>query len=114
MNITQTIPKTETPEWVGEFFDGTRRGLEDFPFGQRLANVTPGDFLYLIHRGRIRGRLLITKVEQSPQTVRVGSQGRQVEAMTVVWVNCPGEDAGSRCIHREGHRGVRYDEVPEW
>jgi hypothetical protein len=114
MDVTRTIPQREDPAWVAEFFDGTRSGKEDFPFAQRIQRVEPGDFLYLVHRGRIRGRLEIIEVEQTQRTVRVGRDRALVRARTILWVQCPGESAGQRDIRRASHRGHRYDRVPEW
>src|SRR5262249_36731419 len=101
-------------EWMDSFFDGTRTGEEDFPFGRPVRNVEEGDYLYLIYHGRIHGRLLITRIEHARRRVRVGTHGQHVEAQTVVWVECPGESAGERNIRRDSHRGHRWDDVPEW
>ena len=114
MDISCTIPQTQTFTWVEEFFDGTRTKDEDFPFGTRIKDVQKGDFLYLIYRGQIRGRLQITSVENAQRTVPVGSEGKPVDSKTIIWVRCPGEAVGGRVILRESHRGFRYANVPEW
>ena len=114
MHITCTIRKTETQAWVAEFFDGTRTEDQDFPFGKRIRDVHPGEFLNLIHQGRIRGRLQITRVEHAQRTVPVGSEQKPVDSHTIIWVHCPGEAAGDRNIPRKSHKGFRYDGVPEW
>ena len=114
MGITRTIPKWEDPEWVAALFAGDRPWLDDWPFAQTLRDVGEGDFLYVIYRGRIHGRFEIAAVEETDQTVTVGPTKRPLRARTVVWVRCPGELAGRRYIPRRGHRGARYDDVPEW
>jgi hypothetical protein len=86
----------------------------DFPSAVRLRNVCADDYLYLIYHGRIHGRLRIKEVEYAARTMEVGTQGQEVDAQTILWVECPGESAGERNIRREGHMGFRYDEVPEW
>ncbi|MBV9123143.1 MAG: hypothetical protein JO112_07290 [Planctomycetes bacterium] len=115
MNITCTIGQKETPAWVAEFLDGTRQGAVHFAFGQRINHVYPGDYLYLIHRGKVQGRLRITEVvEDAELTLPAGNEHEPIEAKTVVWVHCPGEPVGHRDIPRDSHRGFRYDEVSEW
>jgi hypothetical protein len=116
MNITRTIQQTERPEWVDSFFDGSWREEAHFPFGRRVRDVEEGDYLFIIYRGRVVGRCEITRVDQhdQPVTMQVGTDRNPVEAKTVVWVRFPGEPAGVRNIQREGHRGHRYDDIPEW
>jgi hypothetical protein len=116
MDISITLEQDRGPDWVEEFFDGTRtgEGEEYFPVGKRIQNVRQGDFLYLVHQGLIVGRLLITKIDYDEKTLPVGAEGRPIAAKTVVWVKCPGERAGQRKMSRNSQRGFRYDDVPEW
>jgi hypothetical protein len=114
MDISRTMPQSEKPEYIDSLFDGTTTDKGDWPFGRTVQNVEPGDFLYVIYRGRIHGRFRITRVEPTTRTVEVGTEARPVQAKTVVWVKYPGELAGTWNILRKGHRGHRYDDVPEW
>jgi hypothetical protein len=114
MPITCTIDQNETQAWVDEFFDGTRTEDQDFPFGRAVRNVVVGDYLYMIWRGLIRGRLRITRIQHIQETIEVGTHEKRVRSRSVVWVECPGEPAGSRIIERESHRGHRWDDVAEW
>ena len=114
MDITMTMPKTEPREFVEKLFNEEWDGEDvPFPFGRTVRDLHQGEYLYLIYRGLIRGRLTVTRVEQTPQTIRVGSEGHPVRARTVVYVHCRGVRA-DRVIHRESHRGHRYDNVLEW
>lgn len=116
MDISRTFPQDETPDWVANLFNGNWQGETEFPFGRTVRYVEQGDFLYLIYRGRVHGRMRVTDVEQHPQTrqtIQVGTDGHSVTARTVVWVELPGELAPGN-IPRDSHRGHRYDEVPEW
>ena len=107
------MPRTETPHYVAGLFDGPHQRV-DFPFGRTVRYVENGDYLYLVYRGRIHGRLRIVDVEQQVRrTIEVGSDARQVRARTVVWVQCPGELAPGD-YPRNLRRGHQYDRVPEW
>jgi hypothetical protein len=115
VDITMTIPQGESPEWVESFFNSPRDEGEDyFPFAATVRDVCPGDWLYVIYRGRIHGRLEILRVDYSGSSLPVGTLGETVNARTVVWVRCPGESAGDRNIPRDGHTQFHYDDVPEW
>jgi hypothetical protein len=115
MDITRTIQGEEDPNWVEEFFDGTVKGNHSgwFPLPGRPQDVDKGDRLYLIYRGRIHGRFVITDVEDVDAQVKVGSAGPVIQARARVYVRCPGERA-PRWIKRRGNQGIRYDDVPEW
>lgn len=114
MTITRTMPQDEDLDWVANLFNGTWTGEEELPFGRTVRHVEPGDYVYLIYRGRVHGRLRVSDVEHADRTIVVGTDGHPVEAKTVVWVHCPGELAGDRNIPRSSHRNHRYDDVPEW
>ena len=116
MNITRTVPQWESPEWVANFFNGVWQDRAEFPFGRTVKHVDQGDFLFLIYRGQIAGRLRVVAVEQHPETPEnksVGTDGHSVNAKTVIRVQLPGEPAPAD-IPRKGHRLHRYDNVPEW
>jgi hypothetical protein len=114
MDITRTIPQTEDPNWVDSFFDGPERE-EDWPFSQRVTNVEPGDFLYLIYRSRIIGRFEVIRVEQLDKTksVPVGTDEHPVDAKTIVYLRFPGERA-PKLIARRSHRNHRYHGGSAW
>jgi hypothetical protein len=110
MDITRTIPKTELPRWIDSFFNNSRKGSKEyFPFGRHVKNVGPGDFLYLIYKGAVYGRLEIVKVDQGAnRRLPVGTKGIPINAKTIVWVRCPG-DRPQRTMRRRSHRGHKYD-----
>ena len=116
MDITRTMPQTESPEMVNGLFGGLPRRCE-FPFGQRVKNVVENDFLYLIYQGRVHGRFRIAQVDQleAEEIMEVGTEGNPVNSITIVWVHLPGELVTENTnIPRPGHRNHRYDDVPEW
>ena len=113
MDITRTIPQTERPDWIAQLFDGHWVGDVEFPFGRAVKNIYAGNWLYLIYRRRVHGRLKISRVEHNECVVPVGSQSESVYARTVVFVNCPGELAPGVLL-TVGHRGHRYDNMREW
>jgi hypothetical protein len=115
MNITRTIQQSEDPAFVASFFDGTVTMDEEWPFAQRIRNVEKGDFLFVIYRGEIVGRLAIVDVVRLDRTraVLVGSNREPVEGKTIVTTRCPGEKP-KKPIKRRPHRGHKYDPVSEW
>jgi hypothetical protein len=114
VDISITIEQHRSPAWLKAFFDGTRTGLHYFAVGKRIRMVQAGDYLYLVYKNMVVGRLPITKVEYEEKTLPVGVERRPIGARTVVWVQCPGEPAGDRKISRRHQQSFRYDDVPEW
>ena len=116
MNITRTIQRHEDPKWVASFFDRSLEGEKAgwFPLPQVPRKAKAGDWVYVIYRGRIYGRLQITEVRRVNRADPVGSRGTQrVQARCRLYVRCPGQLAPKK-IERRGHQGIRYDDVPEW
>lgn len=115
MDITRTIQGDEAPDWVEQYFDGKVKGDNSswFPLPGRPKDIDQGDWLYLIYRGRIHGRFVITGVADVDAQEQVGTAGPVIRARARVYVRCPGERA-PRWIRRRGNQGIRYDGVPEW
>jgi hypothetical protein len=115
MNTTVTVPTRTAVEWVNALFDGTRLEPElEFPFDKNSVNIQPGEWVYLIYQGMIRGRFQVTRIEHSAGDVPVGPDQRSVTGRTVVWVHSPGESAGTRTIQRDGHRSYQYAPDVVW
>lgn len=112
MDITRTIQKEESEEWVDALFDGTLTET-DFPLHAVPKDVAPGDWLYVIYRGKIVGRCRSSSIVRADEPVWVGSDEHVVDARCVITVECPGERAPVE-IRRKGHQFIRYDTVPEW
>lgn len=115
MGIFRTIPKTESKEWLQrEFFNNSKKGRKDFfPFGRVVRKANKGDFLYLVYKGYVFGRLCIQRIDQKPGILHVGSKSHQVRAKTVIWVDCPGELAPGKYRWRSLH-GFTYGDVADW
>ena len=116
MDIARTIQAEEHSDWVERLFDGkelTGKNATNFPLKARPSKARVGDWLYLIYRGRIHGRLRITEIEQVDKEVPVGTSGAMVRARALVHVQCPGERA-PRWIKRRGSQGFTYVSVPKW
>ena len=112
MDFTRTFPVHESPEFVEEFFDGSRdSGFFPLPGYPRRAKV--GDRVYAIYRGQIVGRCRITGIVRGSGETGVGSEDDSIDARCEVHVECPGERAPI-VILRRGHQGIRYRPVPEW
>src|SRR5262249_18462772 len=108
MDISRTIPKTESQSWVNNMFNGTWTQEDYFPLGKTVKYAFAGDHFYLIYKNRYAGRFEITKVDQSPQTLPVGTANTPVLAKTTIWVKLPGEPAPPGLPQVKGHRNARY------
>src|SRR4051794_2590948 len=76
VNITRTIQRHEDPKWVASFFDRSLEGEKAgwFPLPQVPRKAKAGDWVYVIYRGRIYGRLQITEVRRVNRADPVGSR----------------------------------------
>jgi hypothetical protein len=114
MNITTTIQAKEKPEWVDKLFNG-KWSVGGFPLRGKPKNAHKGDWLYIIHRGRIVGRCRIKKIKEHNGIIieEVGTieQDETVNARCSIHVECPGERAPKR-IPQRGHMGIRYVPKP--
>jgi len=64
MDITRTIQANEKESWVDHLLDGTRPTTYfPLPAVPKSVNRRGGDWLYVIHRGKIVGRCRIARVE---------------------------------------------------
>jgi|SRR5580698_2653590 hypothetical protein len=121
MDISRTVPQAETVDWVNSFFDGTWP-INDpdwplyFPSAGPIANLNVGDYLYIIYRGLVRGRLRIREIEhvENGTTLEVGSNADEVPARVIICVDYPGESVGERIVPCSGHRGHKYVPTPLW
>lgn len=114
MDITRTIPRGESCDFVESWFTGESR-IGEFPVPGKPSDVVPGDYLYVIYRKRIVGRFVvdhIERIEVGDEPI-IGSDAVMATGKYNVVVNRPGEKAPVE-IHRRGHVGIRYDTVPEW
>ena len=115
MDITRTIQATEDPSWVAQLFDGSIQEAW-FPLPCVPKNADRGDWLYVIYRGEVFGRLRINKKERRNQKPDpVGSQGHTIDARCRVHVEVPGEltPSAKKPLIVRGRMGFRYT-PPLW
>lgn len=114
MNITRTIQRVEIESHIKGWFQGNARE-QRFPVKGRPKRLFGGDYLYIIWRGAIYGRFKVLYIEEimAGKEPMVGSREFSTMGTHNIVVEAPGEIVRSLII-RDGHMGIRYDEVPEW
>ncbi len=114
MNVTRTVPKEEVESHIKRWFEGNKREHR-FPVKGKPQKLFKGEYLFIIWKGLIYGRLEVLDIEKIPlnKVPIVGSKNVKTAGTHNIIVEAPGELAHS-VIKRRGHMGIRYDEVKEW
>jgi hypothetical protein len=116
MDVTRTVPRNEIESHIAKWFQGSKRGHK-FPVKGCPRRLQGGDYLYIIWKGLIYGRLQVLNIEKIPLNEQpiVGSRRKVTAGTHNIIVEAPGECVPVNLkIKRRGHRGIRYDSVPEW
>lgn len=98
-SFTRTIPSYKPRSLVENLLDSTNSTI---PLSFRPGRAEPGDFIYLIHRGLLRGRARIAAIEPASVSPDTPSWARWVIRCQGRWERSP------RPIPTQGHQGVRY------
>ena len=103
-SFIRTIQKDETEEYVKEILS---RKDNFIPLKNRPQNAQPGDYIYLLHNGRIIARAKITALEPTDQYLRIGSAKQPFRAKCLVRY----KDSWQKpeVVHElRGFQGIRY------
>lgn len=115
MDITRTIQATEDPSWVKQLFDGSIHEAW-FPLPGVPKDADRGDWIYVIYRREVYGRLRIKKKERRNQKPDpVGSKDHTINARCRLYVDVPGEltPPANKPLSIRGRMGFRYT-PPLW
>ncbi len=106
-SFTRTIPAEKKPEQVAEIL---HREDPYLPLTFRPARARQGDFIYLVHRGKIIGRAEITRIESAPEAARREAVNPPAWSNWLIWYRGSWQQP-PREIAVQGHQGVRYLET---
>ena len=98
-SFTRTIPAYKPRSLVENLLTSTNSTI---PLSFRPGRAEPGDFIYLIHQGLLRGRARIAAIEPASLSPDTPSWARWVIRCQGRWERPP------RPIPTQGHQGVRY------
>jgi hypothetical protein len=106
-SFTRTIPSEKGEAFVNR----TLSGIDHYvPLAYRPNRARPGDFIYLVFRGRIAGRARIVAIESAASARPMGEDRYPQWAKWIIrfggaWQKPP------RDIPVQGHQSVRYLET---
>ncbi|MBN2554449.1 MAG: hypothetical protein JXA97_00800 [Anaerolineales bacterium] len=98
-SFTRTIPAYKPHSLVDDLLASSNSTI---PLSFRPGRAEPGDFIYLIHQGFLRGRACIAAIEPVSLSPDAPSWARWL-------IRCHGHwELPPRPIPAQGHQGVRY------
>ena len=103
-SFTKTIPRDKPADFISEVLS---RKNDYFPLAYRPTRAEPGDYLYLIYRGSIAGRVKIASLEPSSSPQPPGETPYPAWAAWIIRFNGSWEKS-PRDISLKGHQSVRY------
>jgi hypothetical protein len=109
-SFVRTIRKEETPEYVEKILGRTEHWVP-LKFVPRRAFT--GDYIYLAYRGKLVGRVRITKIEQVDKEYLITSKQITYDSKSLVHYSTEWERP-PRIILYKGHQGIRYIEQERW
>jgi len=106
-SFTRTVPAQKDPREVTRILSRKDHYL---PLTFRPSRAETGDFLYLVHRGRIAGRAEIDRIEAVEEASRSSKADPPDWARWLIWYRGTWQQP-PREIEVQGHQGVRYLET---
>lgn len=103
-SFTRTIPKDKQESFVTNILSQSDHFI---PLTFQPRQAEPGDYIYLIHRGKIAGRARISSIEEVNRKGQTEGEKYPNWAKWVVRYTGSWEKPPS-VIHVKGHQGVRY------
>ena len=103
-SLIRTAQQEETREYINEILS---RRDHFIPLIFRPRRAHSGDYVYLAHRGRIVGRAVIDRLQDTSEEVPLGSQRRAYPARCLVCYE-GGWQRPPRPIPFKGYVSIRY------
>jgi hypothetical protein len=103
-SFSRTIPKSEEESYVEEILSRTDHFI---PLRIEPTRARPGDYIYLIYRGKIIGRARIHSIEPVNSEVPIGDEHYPYWANWAIKYQ-KGWEKPPKAIFVQGHQGIRY------